>query len=104
MGTQKNRLNETFFSHTQQLLKPMDKKIFTILREKKSRPMGLNVEHKMGLVRKTDFIACKEQRHRPACAVRSLVCAFVIRIMESQNKKKMESIIAALGAYKISRY
>ena len=34
MGTQKNRLNETFFEHPKPMLKLMGKKIITILRSK----------------------------------------------------------------------
>ena len=33
--------------------------------------------------RKPDFVACEEQWCRPACALRSLISAFVIHILES---------------------
>ena len=53
--------------------------------------------HDVGLVaRKPGFVACKQQRRRPACALRSLISACDIRCMERT--------ISTLATCKMSTY
>ena len=47
MGTQKNRLNETFFEHPKHMFKQMDKKIIAISKILLSWPYGFNISKKL---------------------------------------------------------